>query len=187
MRKRMKKIARSHRSAALGKKLARAFRKHPRTLVGAGVGAAIVLVLAAAVAGNLGPARQAPAAAAARSAIAPPPDPMATDPASLSGAESIGKEPARKAAQVTITGCLERDAETFRLKDTAGADAPKARSWKTGFLKRGSSSVAVIDAANRAKLPSHVGQRVSVTGTLVDREMQVRSLQPIAPSCSAKS
>jgi hypothetical protein len=88
---------------------------------------------------------------------------------------------------VTITGCLERDAETFRLKDTAGENAPKARSWKSAFLKKGSSSVEVTDAANRVKLPAHVGQRVSVTGTLVDREMQVRSLQRIAASCSVKS
>src|SRR5437016_369288 len=83
-------------------------------------------------------------------------------------------------AAVTITGCLERNAEAFRLKDTAGASAPKARSWKSGFLKKGSATVAVIDAGNRVKLPTHVGQRVSVTGTLVDREMQVRSLQRVA-------
>jgi hypothetical protein len=89
-----------------------------------------------------------------------------------------------KAAPVTITGCLERADETFRLKDTYGADAPKARSWKSGFLKKGSASIEVVDAAHRLKLTDHVGQRVSVTGRLVDREMQVRSLQRVAPSCS---
>src|SRR5206468_1547345 len=31
------------------------------------------------------------------------------------------------AAPVTITGCLELDDETFRLRDTAGTDAPKSR------------------------------------------------------------
>jgi hypothetical protein len=101
--------------------------------------------------------------------------------------ETPAKESAPKTAAVTITGCLERNAETFRLKDTAGANAPKARNWKSAFLKKGSSSVEVTDAANRVKLPAHVGQRVSVTGTLVDREMQVRSLQRLAPSCSTKS
>ena len=30
----------------------------------------------------------------------------------------------------------------------------------------------------------HVGQRVSVTGTLVDRQLRVGSLQPISLSCS---
>jgi hypothetical protein len=87
---------------------------------------------------------------------------------------------------VTITGCLERDDETFRLKDTDGAEAPKSRSWKTGFLKKRSASIAIVDAANRLKLTNYVGQRVSVTGTLIDREMRARALQRVATSCSAK-
>jgi hypothetical protein len=84
---------------------------------------------------------------------------------------------------VTITGCLERSEDGFRLTDTDGSDAPKARSWKSGFLKKGSASVEVVDAGNRAKLPSHIGRRVSVTGLLEDRELQVRSLRRIAPAC----
>jgi hypothetical protein len=92
-----------------------------------------------------------------------------------------------KAAPVTITGCLERDAESFRLKDTTGDNAPKSRSWKSGFLKKGSASVEVVDAPKSAKLPSHVGQRVSVTGVLSGREMQVRSVQRVGPSCSDRS
>jgi hypothetical protein len=82
----------------------------------------------------------------------------------------------RKAAPVTITGCLEQDDETFRLKNAIGQDAPKARSWKSGFLKKGPAPIDVIDASHRLKLPTHVGQRVSVTGVLVGREMQVGSL-----------
>jgi hypothetical protein len=88
-----------------------------------------------------------------------------------------------KQAPATITGCLERDDKAFRLKDTTGTDAPKSRSWKSAFLKKGSASVHVSDPANRLKLSSHIGERVSVTGTLVDREMQVRSLQRVAGSC----
>lgn len=88
-----------------------------------------------------------------------------------------------KSAPVTITGCLERADETFRLKDTAGADAPKSRSWKSGFLKKGLASIEIVDTAHKLKLPDHVGQRISVTGRLVDREMQVRSLQRVAASC----
>src|SRR5580765_2150738 len=84
---------------------------------------------------------------------------------------------------VTVTGCLEMDNETFRLKNTSGTDAPKARSWKSGFLKKNPASIQVVDAANRVQLPNHVGQRVVVTGTLVDREMQVRSLRRVATSC----
>jgi hypothetical protein len=104
--------------------------------------------------------------------------------ANASAVESAAKGPAPKSAPVTITGCLERADETFRLKDTAGVDAPKSRSWKSGFLKKGSASIEVVDAANRLRLPDHVGRRVSVTGTLVDREMQIRSLQRVAASCT---
>lgn len=93
------------------------------------------------------------------------------------------KSAIKTTSSVTITGCLERDDDGFRLTDTDGSDAPKARSWKSGFLKKGSASVDVVDAANRAKLTSHVGRRVSVTGLLEDRELQVRSLRRIAPAC----
>jgi|SRR5262245_1447740 len=112
------------------------------------------------------------AAAVEPPAVPPPAEPSASVP---------------QVAAVTITGCLERNDETFRLKDTSGDYAPKTRSWKTGFLKKGSATVDVVDAAKSAKLPSHVGQRVSVTGILNGREMQVRSLQRISASCSVKS
>jgi hypothetical protein len=91
------------------------------------------------------------------------------------------------AAVTTLTGCLERDSEAFRLKDTSGTSAPKARSWKSGFLKKGPAPVAIVDPAKALRLPAHVGERVSVTGTMVDREMRVRSLRRVAASCSAKS
>lgn len=91
---------------------------------------------------------------------------------------------ASKAAPVTITGCLERDGDAFRLKDASGADAPRSRSWKSGFLKKGPAALDVVDAAHTLKLGDQVGHRVSVTGTLVDREMHVRSLRRVASSCS---
>jgi hypothetical protein len=88
-----------------------------------------------------------------------------------------------KSTPVTITGCLELANDSFRLKDTSGVEAAKARSWKSGFLKKRPAPIEVVDAANRLQLPTHVGQRVSVTGLLVDREMQGRSLKRIAVSC----
>ena len=97
--------------------------------------------------------------------------------------ESAALQAAPEATPVTITGCLERDEAGFRLKDTAGTEAPKSRSWKKGFLKRGTAPIEVVDAANRLNLSNHVGQRVSVTGLLVDREMTLRSLQRVAVSC----
>ena len=90
-------------------------------------------------------------------------------------------------AAVTIAGCLERDDEAFRLKDTSGADAPRSRSWKSAFLKKGSAPVDVVDASKRLKLTNHVGQRVSVTGTLSDGEMQIRSLRRIEGACKNTS
>jgi hypothetical protein len=107
-------------------------------------------------------------------------------PANLPANESAASGPLQKIPPVTITGCLESAHDAFRLKDTSGADAPKARSWKSGFLKKGSPSIEVVDAANRLQLPAHVGQRVSVTGVLVDREMKARSLKRIATSCDVQ-
>jgi hypothetical protein len=100
----------------------------------------------------------------------------------LERAQSETRAP--QSAMVTITGCLERDDETFRLKDTTGVDAPRSRSWKSGFLKKRNSSVEVIDASNRLRLSNHVGERISVTGTLEDKELQVRSLRRVASSCA---
>jgi hypothetical protein len=84
---------------------------------------------------------------------------------------------------VSITGCLARNDRGFMLKDTEGADAPKSRSWKSGFLTRRSATVMLNDSGNSAHLADHVGQRVSVTGSLVDREMRVASLRRLAASC----
>lgn len=98
-------------------------------------------------------------------------------------AESASRTPVQDQSAVTVTGCLEEDDDRFRLKETAGADAPKSRSWRSGFLKKSAASIEVIDAANRLQLATHVGQRVSVTGMLVDGEMQVRSLRRVAATC----
>jgi hypothetical protein len=98
--------------------------------------------------------------------------------------EPTPKELISTPAPTMVTGCLERTDATFRLKDTTGVDAPKSRSWKSGFLKKGSASIQIVDAPNRLKLADYVGQRVLVTGTLVDREMQVRSLRRVAASCA---
>ncbi len=90
-----------------------------------------------------------------------------------------------KPSSVTISGCLEGSDGVFHLKDTDGANAPKSRSWKSGFLKKGSASVAVVDASNGVDLSLHAGQRVAITGTLVDREMRADSLRRLSASCKA--
>lgn len=87
-------------------------------------------------------------------------------------------------AVVTITGCLALDQETIRLKDTSGAEAPKSRSWRSGFLKKRSAAVELVDASHSLALTTYAGQRVSATGTLMERTMQVRSVHRVTASCN---
>lgn len=84
---------------------------------------------------------------------------------------------------VTISGCLQTGDDSFWLRDTSGANAPKSRSWKSGFLKKHAESVHVIAASRVLQLSNYVAQRVTVTGTLANRTMQVRSLERVAGSC----
>lgn len=84
---------------------------------------------------------------------------------------------------VSLTGCLQQTDRGFVLKNTEGADAPKSRSWKSGFFKRSSVSIDLSDKGGSAALGKHVGQRVRVTGALVERDMKVLSLRPISASC----
>jgi len=193
MKKRSKKPVRSHHVADL-KKLRLFVRKQSTPVKAATLVAALgIVILVVAVSSDMQPRKVGGQAAALKTSATATTTVPAESASTLPvipppvAEESVAQEPARQAAAVTITGCLERDATTFRLKDTTGEDAPKARSWKSAFLKKGSASVEVIDAAHRMKLPSHVGQRVRVTGMLVNREMQVRSITRIAPSCAVKS
>jgi hypothetical protein len=114
--------------------------------------------------GSVGKAAPVPTASAAKSAESAP-------------------APAEGPRAVSITGCLQKADNGFVLKSTEGAEAPKSRSWKSGFLRRSSAPVDLQDASNASHLSSHVGQRVSVTGPLVDRQMQVQSLHRVAASC----
>jgi hypothetical protein len=77
-----------------------------------------------------------------------------------------------------------QDHETFRLKNTAGEDAPKSRSWKSGFLKKSTKTIEVVDERHRLSLANHVGEQVSVSGMLDDRELQGTSLTRVAESCN---
>lgn len=92
------------------------------------------------------------------------------------------KAPVPDSTSATIAGCLERDGDSFVMKADEG-DAPKARSWKSGFLKKGAPRIEIMDASNRLKLSDHVGHKVSISGILADREMQARSLRRVSTSC----
>jgi len=82
---------------------------------------------------------------------------------------------------VTISGCLDFDGKSAWLKDSSGVDAPRTRSWRSGFLKKRSSRIALVDGPSSAA--AYDGRLVSVTGVLVDREMRVSALRPIAGDC----
>ncbi len=176
--------------SAHAKKILRSFEAmSSRTLIASAVIATVTLVVVMLLASRIHAVNanaEAPASASAPAA-ADSSRPRSADALPADVADAPVAVVAKKAAPVTITGCLERNDDKFRLKDTIGDEAPKARSWKSGFFKKSSASVDLVDASNRAKLGTHVGQRVSVTGTLVDREMQVRSVQRVALSCSTKS
>lgn len=98
--------------------------------------------------------------------------PAAQDPGTVAGAQVA-----------TIEGCLVQDDHQYQLKNTSGEDAPKARSWKSGFLHKGSQTVDVMDPSHRMNLARHVGERVTITGMLGDRELQGTYLKRVAESC----
>jgi hypothetical protein len=115
-------------------------------------------------------------------------DPTTTAPSE----EPISPEPARvspdaaEPGTVTITGCLEGSVNEhqFRLTDTDGVDAPRSRSWRSGFLKKHSTSVALVDPPDPHALQAQVGQRVAATGRLTSQELRMTSLRVIAPRCN---
>ena len=101
----------------------------------------------------------------------------------VAGADGKAKSKASAAPSVTVTGCLERDDESFRLTDTGGAQAPRERSWKSGFLRKRNSDLDVLDASKRLKLKDHIGHRVAMTGHVRDGEIRAQSMRHLAASC----
>ncbi len=87
------------------------------------------------------------------------------------------------AESITVTGCLAGGRDAWWLNDPSGIAMPKGRSWKSGFLRKRSPRIELVDAANTLSFSGHLGERISASGILVDRELRVRSLQRIAASC----
>jgi hypothetical protein len=107
------------------------------------------------------------------------PSTIAAKPAS---AQSVGTVPGAELA--TIEGCLVQDADQFQLKNTSGEDAPRGRSWKSGFLHKSAKTIDVLDQTHRLNLARHIGERVTITGLLDDHELQGTSLKRVAESCN---
>src|SRR6185503_8941317 len=80
-------------------------------------------------------------------------------------------------------GTTASSVATLTLTDTEGDAAPRSRSWKFGFIRRGTVPLDLVDGGQTAPF-RHVGERVLVTGTLDDRELTLRSLRRVTDSCS---
>ena len=92
--------------------------------------------------------------------------------------------PAVPAGSITLTGCLEADGRKYLLTDLEGAQAPKGRSWKTGFVTKTAKDVEVTPSSS-VKLGDHIGRKVSVVGVRHDdTHLQARSITQLAASCS---
>ena len=119
-------------------------------------------------------------AAGTAAAAATPAEPEPARSAALAPAQTAGPSP------VTITGCLEMsvDATEFRLTDTDGVEAPRSRSWRTGFLKKQSAAIALVELPDAHELQAQVGKRVAATGQLTSRSLKVSALRVVTPSCS---
>jgi hypothetical protein len=91
--------------------------------------------------------------------------------------------PVKAASTVTVEGCLASDGATYRLKNVSGLDAPKARSWRTGFLMKRSPSIELVDTTGRLRLQDRIGTRVEAAGSLVDRALRATALRQVAASC----
>lgn len=101
---------------------------------------------------------------------------------SASTVSTAASEPEDPAIPVTLAGCVERNDDGFWLKNASGEGAPSSRSWKSGFLRKRSQNIALIDRGYTHRLATYVGQRVETTGVLADREMRVKSLKVLG-SC----
>lgn len=109
--------------------------------------------------------------------------PALAEPEPALSAKPLAPVETASVSPVTITGCLEMsvDETEFRLTDTDGSDAPKSRSWRTGFLKKSSAAISLVDAADARAL---VGKRVAATGLLASHSMKVSTLRVVTPSCN---
>jgi hypothetical protein len=95
--------------------------------------------------------------------------------------------PAAKAnASVTMNGCLREDGGKFVLTGLKGDQAPKGRSWKTGYIVKAKKDVVVTPASGGVKLKDHVGRQVTIAGvTNGGTKVTARSIRRVAASCSS--
>jgi hypothetical protein len=85
----------------------------------------------------------------------------------------------------TLIGCLETDGDKYRLADVEGNQAPKGRSWKTGFITKRAKAIEVVGASSSLNLDGHVGHKISLVGTRDgETHFRARSIKQLAAFCS---
>lgn len=108
----------------------------------------------------------------------------AVTPVADAGISSAPAPESEAPGSVTVTGCLAKSKDGFWLKNASGAELPKARSWRTGFVKKNSPRIDVVPASATVNLASHVGRRISAAGVLADHELRARTVRRIASTCN---
>jgi hypothetical protein len=98
-------------------------------------------------------------------------------------ARAADKAPAKSTGPVSMTGCLRVDGSSYVLSGLKGDQAPRARSWKTGYIIKTTKDVVLSPAAGM-KLQDHVGRQVTVVGVVDGAHMTARTIRRIATSCS---
>jgi hypothetical protein len=127
------------------------------------------------------PAKAAPAKAAPAKAA-----PAKATPAKPAPAKAVAAKVAAAPVETgdTLIGCLETDGDKYRLADVQGNQAPKGRSWKTGFITKRPKSIDVVGPST-LNLDDHVGHKISIVGTRDgDTHFKARSIKQLAASCS---
>ena len=151
-----------------------------RRMTAAGT-AALCAILLVTVQINTSAQSKTPAEAAAKAAPAKA-VPVKAAPAKAAAAK-VAVAPVESSNSVTLTGCLQADGRKYMLTDLEGAQAPKGRSWKTGYVTKKSKDMEVV-ATSGVKLGDHIGHKVSVVGVRNDTHLQARSIKQLAASCS---
>jgi hypothetical protein len=92
---------------------------------------------------------------------------------------------AKPPQDVTLTGCLRADGAKYMLTDIQGKQAPKGRSWKTGFIAKTGKDVEVTGASTTLRLKEQVGHKITVVGLKDgDSHLKARTVRQVPGVCS---
>ena len=88
-----------------------------------------------------------------------------------------------KADTVTYVGCLraDDDGDRYMLTEISGPNAPRSRSWKTGFITKRSVDMEV--SGPRGKMKENNGRLVRITGRRDGNELFAKSITFAGATC----